>query len=100
MIGGGDTGTDCVATSLRHGCNSIVQFEILPLPPDAGFRQPLAGVAAHSQAGLWAGGGLSTFGKDPRVYCVQTKRFVGDEPWSRARSAHRARRSEKDERAV
>ena len=34
VIGGGDTGTDCVATSLRHGCNSVVQFEILPeLPP-------------------------------------------------------------------
>ncbi|HZY89223.1 MAG TPA: glutamate synthase subunit beta, partial [Gemmataceae bacterium] len=34
VIGGGDTGTDCVGTSLRHGCRSLVQFEILPRPPE------------------------------------------------------------------
>ena len=34
VIGGGDTGTDCVGTSLRHGCKSLVQFEIMPRPPD------------------------------------------------------------------
>src|SRR5947208_9516463 len=34
VIGGGDTGTDCVGTSLRHQCKSLVQFEILPQPPD------------------------------------------------------------------
>jgi hypothetical protein len=33
VIGGGDTGTDCVGTALRHGCRSLVQFEILPRPP-------------------------------------------------------------------
>ena len=33
VIGGGDTGTDCVGTSLRHGCRSLQQFEILPQPP-------------------------------------------------------------------
>jgi len=35
VIGGGDTGTDCVGTSLRHGCKSLVQLELLPRPPDA-----------------------------------------------------------------
>ena len=35
VIGGGDTGTDCVATALRHGCRSLVQFEIMPQPPAA-----------------------------------------------------------------
>ena len=34
MIGGGDTGTDCVGTSLRHGCTSLVQLEIMARPPD------------------------------------------------------------------
>ena len=34
VIGGGDTGTDCVGTSMRHGCRSLIQFEILPKPPD------------------------------------------------------------------
>ena len=33
VIGGGDTGTDCVATSLRHGCRSLTQFEIMAKPP-------------------------------------------------------------------
>ncbi|MEZ4634845.1 MAG: FAD-dependent oxidoreductase [Caldilineaceae bacterium] len=33
VIGGGDTGTDCVGTSLRHKAKSVVQFEILPQPP-------------------------------------------------------------------
>ncbi len=34
VIGGGDTGTDCVGTSLRHGCKGLVQLEIMPRPPD------------------------------------------------------------------
>src|SRR5262249_37737303 len=33
VIGGGDTGTDCVGTSIRHGCRSLIQLEILPKPP-------------------------------------------------------------------
>ena len=34
VIGGGDTGTDCVGTSIRHGCAGVVQFEILGQPPE------------------------------------------------------------------
>ena len=34
VIGGGDTGTDCVGTSVRHGCNTVTQLEIMPRPPD------------------------------------------------------------------
>ena len=33
VIGGGDTGTDCIGTSMRHGCKSLVNFELLPQPP-------------------------------------------------------------------
>ena len=33
VIGGGDTGTDCIGTALRHGCKSLINFEILPQPP-------------------------------------------------------------------
>ena len=43
VIGGGDTGTDCVGTSLRHGCKSLVQFEILPRPPDGRARRTTRG---------------------------------------------------------
>ena len=56
VIGGGDTGTDCVGTSMRHGCRSLVQFEILPKPPmDRAKRQPVARVAEGLQAGLRPG---------------------------------------------
>ena len=34
VIGGGDTGTDCIGTSLRHGCASLTNFELFPRPPD------------------------------------------------------------------
>ena len=57
VIGGGDTGTDCVATALRHGCRSLVQFEIMPQPPDARAADNPWPMAARLQAGLWPGGG-------------------------------------------
>jgi glutamate synthase (NADPH/NADH) small chain len=80
VIGGGDTGTDCVGTSMRHGCRSLVQFEILPKPPDARAADnpwpqwPKVYKLDYGQeeaAALW--------GRDPREYCIQTKKFVGDE---------------------
>jgi glutamate synthase (NADPH/NADH) small chain len=80
VMGGGDTGTDCVATSLRHGCRSLAQFEIVPRPPDARaadnpwpqwprvFKQDYGQVEAQAR-----------YGADPRIYQISTKRFVGDE---------------------
>ena len=35
VIGGGDTGTDCIGTSMRHRCKSITNFELMPQPPNA-----------------------------------------------------------------
>lgn len=70
VIGGGDTGTDCVATALRHGCRSLVQFEIMPRPAGASRpRQSLAAVAAHLQDGLWAGRGRGCLRR--RSACLQ-----------------------------
>ena len=34
VIGGGDTGTDCIGTSLRHGCKSVTNFELFAQPPE------------------------------------------------------------------
>jgi glutamate synthase (NADPH/NADH) small chain len=79
VIGGGDTGTDCVGTSLRHGCKSLVQFEILPVPPmnrapDNPWPQwPKVYKLDYGQEEAEA-----IFGKDPREYLIQTKKFVGD----------------------
>ena len=54
VIGGGDTGNDCLGTSMRHGCRSVNMFEILPKPPPGqGHGQPVAGVATYFPCGLW-----------------------------------------------
>ncbi|KAL8049485.1 hypothetical protein ABFX02_06G023000 [Erythranthe guttata] len=80
VIGGGDTGTDCIGTSIRHGCTNIINLELLPEPP----RTRAAGNPwpqwprvfrvdyGHQEA-------ATKFGKDPRSYEVLTKRFIGGE---------------------
>jgi glutamate synthase (NADPH/NADH) small chain len=80
VIGGGDTGTDCVGTSMRHGCKSLVQFEILPKPPgerasDNPWPQwPKVYLMDYGQQEA-----AEVFGDDPRQYCIMTKKFVGDD---------------------
>ncbi|HEY3268838.1 MAG TPA: glutamate synthase subunit beta [Armatimonadota bacterium] len=79
VIGGGDTGTDCVGTSIRHGCKSVTQLEILPRPADE--RQPnnpwpewprvLATDYGQEEA-------AEVFGSDPREFAIQTTKLVGD----------------------
>ena len=79
VIGGGDTGTDCVGTALRQGCRSLVQFEILSKPhetraPDNPWPQwPKVYRVdyGHEEA-------AALFGRDPRTYSVMTKSFVGN----------------------
>jgi len=80
VIGGGDTGTDCIATALRHGCKSLVNFEIMAKPP--------ATRAADNPWPLWPKiyrvdygheEAAGKFGSDPRVYAISGKEFVADE---------------------
>ncbi len=80
VIGGGDTGTDCIATSIRHGAKNVVNFELLPQPTDE--RQ------ADNPWPLWPkimrvdyghGEAAQKFGEDPREYCILSKGFIGDE---------------------
>ncbi|HEX9114620.1 MAG TPA: glutamate synthase subunit beta [Anaerolineae bacterium] len=80
VIGGGDTGTDCVGSSIRHGCQSIRQFEILPRPPDE--RQPDNPWPEWPKIYRLDYGqeeAAALFGREPREYDITTKRFVGDE---------------------
>jgi glutamate synthase (NADPH/NADH) small chain len=80
VIGGGDTGTDCVATALRQGCRSLTQFEILPKPPlsrapDNPWPQwPKVYKLDYGQEEA-----LQVFGADPRTYSIMTTEFLGDE---------------------
>ncbi|GIW81551.1 MAG: glutamate synthase subunit beta [Gemmatales bacterium] len=80
VIGGGDTGTDCVGTALRHGCKSLVQFEILPKPPvERAPDNPWPQWPKIYRLDYGQEEAAAIFGQDPRVYCIQTKKFVGDE---------------------
>ena len=80
VIGGGDTGTDCVGTSLRHGCRSVTQFEILERPPltrQADNPWPEWPKVLKTDYGQEEAASIT--GEDPRHYCIQTKRIEGDE---------------------
>ncbi|AET67300.1 NADH/NADPH-dependent glutamate synthase small subunit [Desulfosporosinus orientis DSM 765] len=81
IIGGGDTGTDCVATSIRHGCESVHQFEIMPEPPEKRNEEtnpwpewPLKLKVDYGQEEA-----ISLYGKDPRNYLISTKKIIGNE---------------------
>ena len=66
VIGGGDTGTDCVGTAIRQGARSVRQLELLARPPsERAPRQPVARVAEGLQAGLRPGGGRGAVGRGP-----------------------------------
>ncbi len=79
VIGGGDTGTDCVATSLRHGCNSITQFEILDRPPDERPPDnPWPEWPKIFRVDYGQEEAAAIYGQDPRIYSIMTKEFVGD----------------------
>ena len=77
VIGGGDTGTDCIATSLRHGCKSLVNFELFPKPP-----------AERSQDNPWPlwprihridyghAESEQRFGEDPRKFSISSKEIL------------------------
>ncbi len=79
VIGGGDTGTDCVGTSMRHGCRSLVQIEILPKPPLERARDnpwpewPKVYLMDYGQQEAAA-----KFGADPRIYLTTVKKITGD----------------------
>jgi glutamate synthase (NADPH/NADH) small chain len=81
IIGGGDTGTDCVATSLRHGCESVCQFEIMPEPPEKrnGESNPWPEWPLKLKVDYGQEEAISLYGKDPRNYLISTKKIVGNE---------------------
>ena len=79
VIGGGDTGTDCVGTSLRHGCKSLVQFEILPRPPDdRAADNPWPQWPRVYKMDYGQEEAAALYGADPRAYRTVTKRFEAD----------------------
>ncbi len=91
VIGGGDTGTDCVGTSMRHGCRSLVQFELLPKPPlERAPDNPWPQWPKVYKMDYGQEEAAAVFGDDPREYLIQTKKFVGDDQ-GRVKELHTVR---------
>ena len=79
VIGGGDTGTDCIGTSLRHGCQSLVNFELLPQSPvERAEDNPWPLWPRIHRVDYGHEESTERFGRDPREYQILTKEFIDD----------------------
>jgi len=79
VIGGGDTGTDCVGTAIRQGCRSLLQIEIMPRPPlERAADNPWPEWPKVYKLDYGQEEAAAKFGDDPRVYLTTVKKFVGD----------------------
>jgi len=80
VIGGGDTGNDCLGTSLRHKCNSLLNFEIMPeLPKDRADNNPWPLFPRIHKVDYGHEESIEVLGKDPREYSISGKEFLRDE---------------------
>ena len=80
VIGGGDTGNDCVGTSLRRGARSVTQFEIMPEPPsERQENNPWPQWPAVKKTDYGQEEAIYLQGEDPRIYLINSVRFTGDE---------------------
>jgi glutamate synthase (NADPH/NADH) small chain len=79
VLGGGDTGTDCVGTAMRQGCRSLVQLEIMSKPPmDRAEDNPWPEWPRVYRMDYGQEEAAAKFGADPRVYQKTIKHFVDD----------------------
>jgi glutamate synthase (NADPH/NADH) small chain len=80
VVGGGDTGTDCVGTSLRHKCKSVTQLEIMPQPPASRLpNNPWPQWPKRLLIDYGQEESIAVQGEDPRDYLVQTTKIESDE---------------------
>ncbi len=79
IIGGGDTGNDCVGTSIRHGAASVVQLEMMPKAPDTrAENNPWPEWPRISKTDYGQEEAIAVFGNDPRIYQTTVKEFLKD----------------------
>jgi glutamate synthase (NADPH/NADH) small chain len=83
VIGGGDTGTDCVGSAMRQGCRTLTQFEIMAKPPlERADDNPWPEWPRVYKMDYGQEEAAAKFGKDPRAYLTTVKKFVGDDQGS------------------
>ena len=79
IIGGGDTGNDCVGTSIRHGCKSVTQIEMMPKAPDTrSASNPWPEWPKICKTDYGQEEAIAVFGHDPRIYESTVKECVKD----------------------
>ena len=79
VIGGGDTGNDCVGTSVRHGAKSVLQLEMMPkLPDERTEDNPWPQWPRVCKTDYGQEEAIEVFGHDPRVYQTTVKEFIKD----------------------
>lgn len=79
VIGGGDTGNDCVGTAIRHGCKSVIQLEMMPkLPDNRADDNPWPEWPKVCKTDYGQEEAIAVFGRDPRIYQTTVKRFIQD----------------------
>lgn len=80
VIGGGDTGNDCVGTCIRHGATSVLQLEMMPKPPEKRLESnPWPEWPKVLKTDYGQEESIEVFGHDPRVYQTTVKEFIRDE---------------------
>lgn len=83
IIGGGDTGNDCVGTSIRQGCKSVIQLEMMPkLPDQRAENNPWPEWPKVCKTDYGQEEAIAKFGLDPRMYQTTVKEFVKDDKGS------------------
>lgn len=80
VIGGGDTGNDCVGTSIRHGAKSVIQLEMMPKPPiERARNNPWPEWPKVLKTDYGQEEAITCFGNDPRIYQTTVKEFIANE---------------------
>lgn len=99
VIGGGDTGNDCVGTSIRHGAKSMLQLEMLPKAPDERSEtNPWPEWPRVCKTDYGQVEAAAIFGKDPRVYQTTVKEFKKDKAGNVCKAVLVKLESKKDEK--
>ena len=79
VIGGGDTGTDCIGTALRHGCKSLTNFELFPAPPETrGSDNPWPEYPRIFRVDYGHEEAATLQGQDPRTFAIGTTEFINN----------------------
>ncbi|MCR4670870.1 MAG: glutamate synthase subunit beta [Saccharofermentans sp.] len=80
VIGGGDTGNDCVGTSIRHGCRSVTQLEMMSMPPETrAANNPWPEWPRVLKTDYGQEEAIAVFGSDPRIYDTTVNKFIKDD---------------------